>query len=771
MDEAHVEGGAMAAPKETFEWSFAEPQPGWEAYVPPWRDEIAPVTTTRVDGALRVQLDAANRSSRYNHDGWLFVDLPDLKPEDWAYLVVRMRTGDKLRHLAVAFDHPTNQPGFDYPSLLTWGRLIRPVDDGEVHSYTVTVGTTEGAQETWPRLGLQFASKDPASFDLLSVTLVPAEAAFTATPAGVSTEARDGDYRRVLYTHAPARLEYPVQVPAGGRLDFGMGVLYAEPAVTFRVTAAADGDDDGETLFEESYADRAAWAQRSVDLSSWAGRVVQLGLSAETADGRNVALWAAPTLSGTSPQALERPNVILYIIDGGAAEFMSLYNYNRRTTPNLARLAAAGALFVNAYSTATWTKPSTMSFMTSLTPGMLGGYLTPGDPLPPKAVPMGELMHRAGYQTAHFTANPFCGTMSSLDRGMDAMRETISEGNSVSSQKLHEIFWQWREDYPGEPYWVHFQTIDVHPPYEPVNPFAGLHVNSERREAGKAEGLRLRETEQAMAQEERGDDLVYQRKLFERAGVDPHAYSQTFRDAYDEAMAHNDYQIGKLVERLQATGQWERTLLIVAADHGWDHVHQLMEVENPQPRGGLMLNPYLSRVPMLFVWPEHIAAGLRFEQPVSMLDLLPTVLDLVGQPKGEHLVGQSLAPLLQGREGWEPRPVILEETMVDPETGEVWGLVEVIDGRWGAGLQIGNYSEDERPPTEEDRLLVYDLWHDPFCQQNINDERPDLVKKYRDLLEKTFREHLAVAEDFPREDQLSLNNDQLEQLRSLGYLQ
>jgi arylsulfatase A-like enzyme len=196
-----------------------------------------------------------------------------------------------------------------------------------------------------------------------------------------------------------------------------------------------------------------------------------------------------------------------------------------------------------------------------------------------------------------------------------------------------------------------------------------------------------------------------------------------------------------------------------------------MEVENPQPRGGLMLNPYLSRVPMFFVWPGHIPAGLRFDQPVSMLDLLPTVLDLVGLPKGEHLAGQSLAPLLESREGWEPRPVILEEVMIDDETGEPWGYVEVIDGRWGAGLQIGNASEDERPPTEEDRLLVYDLWHDPFCQQNINEKRPDLVKKYRELLEGYYREHLAVAEDFPREEQLSLSNDQLEQLRSLGYLQ
>lgn len=769
LDAAHVEGGTAAAPGETVGWSFAEPQPGWKAWVPPWREKMPPATLTQTDGALRVQLDESHRANRYSLAGWLFVDLPDLKPEDWSYLVIRLKTSDKLRFFMVLFDYPKNEPGYDYASFLNWGRMVQPVDDGDVHSYTVNVGTTEGDQETWPRLGFQVVAKDPASFDLLSVTLIPAEAAFTASPAGVSTEARDGDYRRVLYAHAPARLEYSVRVPEGGRLDFGMGVLYPDPAVTFRVSAEADGD--GKPLFEEDYTDRTAWAQRSVDLSSWAGRTVRLALSAETAGGRNVALWAAPTLSGSTPQASDRPNVIVYIIDGGAAEFMSLYGYNRHTTPNLTRLAESGALFANAYSTATWTKPSTMSFMTSLTPGMFGGYKNPGDPLPPKAEPMGELMHQAGYQTAHFTANPFCGTMSSLDRGMDAMRETISEGNSVSSEKLHEIFWQWRESYPGEPYWVHFQTVDVHPPHEPVQPFAGLHVTAERRATGKADEMRLREAARAMGQEERVDDSVYLKKLYERAGVDPYAYTQTFRDAYDEAVAHNDYQIGKLVERLQATGEWERTLLIVAADHGWGHVHELMQYENPQPRGGLMLNPYLTRVPMLFVWPGHIPAGQRFEEPVSMLDLLPTVLDLLHLPKAEHLAGRSLAALLQGRQGWEPRPVLLEEVMIDRETGEPWGYVEVIDGRWGAGLQIGQPSNDEDPPTDEERLLVYDLWDDPFCQHSVNADHPDLVKKYRELLGNRFREHLAVAKDFPREDQLALSNEQLEQLRSLGYLQ
>jgi arylsulfatase A-like enzyme len=70
------------------------------------------------------------------------------------------------------------------------------------------------------------------------------------------------------------------------------------------------------------------------------------------------------------------------VIDGGAAEQMSVYGYQRRTTPNLERLAAEGALFERAYSNATSTKPSVASFMTSLQDSVMGGHLTFTEPVP-----------------------------------------------------------------------------------------------------------------------------------------------------------------------------------------------------------------------------------------------------------------------------------------------------------------------------------------------------------------------------------------------------
>ena len=68
-----------------------------------------------------------------------------------------------------------------------------------------------------------------------------------------------------------------------------------------------------------------------------------------------------------------------------------------------------------------------------------------------------------------------------------------------------------------------------------------------------------------------------------------------------------------------------------------------------------MLSSFQTRVPLILVWPGRIPGGQRFQDPVSMLDVLPTILDLVDLPMPEVMQGQSLAPLLLGEEGWDAR--------------------------------------------------------------------------------------------------------------------
>ena len=256
-------------------------------------------------------------------------------------------------------------------------------------------------------------------------------------------------------------------------------------------------------------------------------------------------------------------------------------------------------------------------------------------------------------------------------------------------------------------------------------------------------------------------------QAFVKSGVDRDAYFDGVRGVFDEAMAYTDLQLGRLVDRLKASGEWENTVLIVTADHGdWPGLGYFPAAD--QTVRVPYLNPYVSRVPLVITWPGHIAPGRRLREPVSLIDLLPTILDLTRQPHPAALQGQSLAPLLLGRRGWQPRPVILDEMNVDPKTHKLSGAVEVIDGRWGASLAIRE--DPAADPEAGPRLLLYDLWNDPWCLRSLHAERPDLARRYTDLLERRFREHRALARQFPRAGEGALGSSQLETLKSLGYI-
>jgi arylsulfatase A-like enzyme len=182
-----------------------------------------------------------------------------------------------------------------------------------------------------------------------------------------------------------------------------------------------------------------------------------------------------------------------------------------------------------------------------------------------------------------------------------------------------------------------------------------------------------------------------------------------------------------------------------------------------------MFRPSIGRVPLIVVWPGHIAGGQRFDDAVSMIDVLPTVLDLAGLPVPDVMQGQSLAPLLLGRPGWQPQPVIFDEFEKDPRTGQLSGLLEVVDGRWGASLEIGPPPDDpdERGPWP---LRLYDLWTDPLCITPVNEAHPDLVAKYTTFLEDQWKAHQALATQFTPGAKVALTPEQLERLRALGYI-
>lgn len=782
LDSAVIEGSiAPETDAESFEWRFDAPSHGWR---PIATHGALAVEMLPVDRGIRLPLTPANPSSMNSEilEGYIYTDLPPWRFEDWSHVEITARS-QGMRNMGLFYNYTEDDPQYpnDIPFFSGGGR-IPLIADGTVQTYRVPLESPRRRKwdGPWTHMGLWFnalESEESPTLDLLSMRLVSAEGDFALQPVGIRLVGREDDgessaipkRRRTLFMHAPGSVSYSIRVPQEARLDVGLGVLSDKAPVTFSV-AATPANGKRSILLEKVRDDPAGWAQHSLDLARFAGETVTLELQVDSTREGSVAFWAAPTLSGARSD--KRPNVILYVIDGGGADYMSLYDYSRGTTPNLARLAAEGVVFERAHSNSSWTRPSTLSFLTSLQHSALGGLVKGRNMVPDQVLTLAEHMHRAGYQTAELTTNTNAGSISGLDRGNDVFREAGTENYSISSVELQDHFWAWRSAYPGEPYFTHFQPTDVHNPHTPIAPFSGLFINPERRRIADDWTARIEEIPET--------DEVRIAEALEQIGGDQTEYWIGQRDLHDECMAHQDYQLGRLIQRLEANGEWERTLLIVTADHSvaagsWDYGLLMRDPQPPHVYNDDWATPIfrsgVSRIPLLIAWPGHIAGGQRIRTPVSLLDLLPTILDLADLPEPDILQGQSLGPLLLGEPQWDPQPVILDEFEVDRETGELRGRIEVIDDRWGASLLLNPDPETHERWRRPTPLLLYDLWEDPYCLHSLHDERPDLVEKYTRLLQSQLRAHVDLGKLFVPGADSPLTPEQLDALRSLGYIQ
>jgi arylsulfatase A-like enzyme len=567
-----------------------------------------------------------------------------------------------------------------------------------------------------------------------------------------------------------------LDLPRDAWLDVALGSEGGP--VTMRVRAG------GDLLLEHS---GVGWSQAQISLAGHTG-LTELSFEVE---GAGAALWGAPTLRGHQPQA---PNVLFYVIDGGGADLMSLYGYDRPTTPALEALAKEGVLFTQARTSSAWTKPSTVGFMSSLHHSVIGGFTKNEDRIPDSVVTMAEHFHGAGYQTAVFTSNPFAGSMSGLESGVDVFRDQGAVPNSTSSAQLHEDFWQWREDWPGQPWWVHIQSTDVHEPHTPTEPYAGTYASEERRHQFEAW---WKEVHQVRID---ADTVLgrYKARL-RHMGVDPREFFRTQWDLYDETMTHNDATIDQLVADLKERGEWDNAILIVGADHGhpagsFSRFGRGLLEPQPEDWEGALADSYRTRVPLLVIWPGQLPEGTVIDEPVSMLDVLPTVLELAELAPAEVQQGRSLVPLMLGQ-AWESRPVVLEQVQAyeGPEAeglhDTMVGHIELIDGRWAASLEVvpeglaevhassrslktaGGWraARPHRPETPD--LLLYDLAADPFCTASVNEQHPELVERYARELSERYAGHQELAAHFGGAQDGAAGEAQLEALRVLGYIE
>lgn len=439
----------------------------------------------------------------------------------------------------------------------------------------------------------------------------------------------------------------------------------------------------------------------------------QLRTPAALALAALLALVAASCGGGPEPEATRRPDVVFVLIDTLRVDRLPFLGHDEPTMPFLAEVASEGAVFEDMTSTSTWTAPSTASIFTGLYPtrhGVTKGFLvalhqvergqTPTLELHrmPQDVPtLAELFQASGYQTYGLATNINIGGEIGFDRGFDRHERRRNQPAGELLATLRE--WKAAMD-PERPRFVYLHLNDAHWPYD------------------------------------HGDLAV------EPTETD----TERLLEAYDAGLRYLDARLSEIHELLECD---DDTLFVVASDHGEEfHDHGFLFHRFSLYRE-LNHALFVLRAPGLGV------PAARFGQPVSNVDVLPTVLELAGLPAPAGRDGVSLVPLLRGGNA----RAALEASIADRPR---FAHRESDQGEHLWSVTVRDWKLIEGPHGVE----LYDLASDPGEQRNVVPQNVETARKLV-LLLRDFRERSAGAA--AETTRIDLTDDDVERLRALGY--
>ncbi len=321
-------------------------------------------------------------------------------------------------------------------------------------------------------------------------------------------------------------------------------------------------------------------------------------------------------------------NIVLISVDTLRPDHLSIYGYERKTSPQIDRFFAEATRYARAYSAEANTSPSVVSMLSGRVPARhrvrLFYQRIPGD------VPtLSDYLGAANYQTAAIVSNVvLTGEAIGLSTRFDHYDDFVDEREArlevferrASRTSDAAIAWLENRRDRARPYflWVHY--IDPHGPY---------------RAPEDSRGARFRAEHPVPIDPSRV--VPYQREAGLRDGA-------RYVDRYDDEIAYADAEIGRLLEAIETESTSGEPIVVFTADHGenlvehdiyFNHGHQVWES--------------VMRVPLLVRWPE--GERHRVDVPVSLVDLVPTLLDAVGYPDPDGALDFDGVPLARRREG------------------------------------------------------------------------------------------------------------------------
>ena len=404
-------------------------------------------------------------------------------------------------------------------------------------------------------------------------------------------------------------------------------------------------------------------------------------------------LWSKD--AGPTPGSL---NLVLVSVDTLRADRVSAYGEGAKTTPHIDRLSSEGVLFEQVVTTAPTTLAAHASLLTGLTPLRHFVHDNVGFRLPEEIPTLASILRQEGFRTGGFVGAFVLDSRFGIGRGFENYfdRFATTSGDFATERRGEAVLREalrWLEATKQEPFFAFLHFFDPHRPYDPPPSF-------------------------------------YPRQPSDRA-------------LYEGEVAYVDSLIGRLMEWLDQQGLTDNTVVVVTADHG-----ESLE-EHGEETHGYFLYELTLHVPLVVRYPGG-EGGKRIDDLVSIVDVTPTCLDLLGVAAPENLDGRSLLPLLNGA-GTVSNQSVYSETFF-PRLHFGWSELR--------SLRRGKHKLILAPRSE-----LYDLEADPGESENLLESRPDLADEMREELEGILSEQ---GSSLPRAARL--DESSLAALRSLGYV-
>jgi arylsulfatase A-like enzyme len=442
--------------------------------------------------------------------------------------------------------------------------------------------------------------------------------------------------------------------------------------------------------------------------------------------------------SGSAPD-LRIDRIVLVTLDTLRADHLGCYGYPRPTSPFLDELSRRGVLFDRAFAPMPTTAPSHASLFTSLYPiqhrVLMNGHVLGGD-----FVTLAQLAHGRGYRTAAFVSAPYPFTAGGLQRGFQTFGQPKGKAQRPANETVDQALRWIQERGPGDRFLLWLHLYDPHQPLEP--PARLLRTFTDGPPAKRSAHARFL--------------LEKQRVDFDFWGRNTERMLRTI-DAYDAEVLFADEQTGRLFRALEDRGLDARSLWIVVADHGEGlGNHRWLE-------HGQNVHGELVHVPLILRFSSGAFQGRRVHDVVELVDVLPTIADLIGASTKEQVLpvqGTSLLRLLRpAGEAFPAKYAFLERRqqgrLRPPEERPAHGEY---------GLQDRSYKYIHRVDGEDE---LYDSRTDPYEMENLVGRggpeegalRRELLRRI-EVLRRGLREGATVADP-----------EQIEGLRALGYVE